>query len=788
LENVLQDCTSFQIALVGNPNCGKTTLFNHLTGLKQKVGNWPGVTVERKEGNIKRSNRLFKVVDLPGIYSLSANSLDEKVARDYVLNGHADIIVDIIDATNLERSLYLTAQLLEMGLPILVCLNMMDSLEQNGQTIDIPVLERRLGCKIVPTIAKSKKGIEDLLQCVEKINRQPLLPVEHNFSQIFRKNHKDLAKAIPKANLRAKEREDWVALKILEGDVEIANKFDDNIQKIATKARKEIEHESGKSPAVLIEEARLYWATRVAKEVKTEPQQRKLSKSERLDNIFLHPFWGLPIFLFAMYVTFMITINASAPFIDFVDRLAGYFLVDQWGAFLEGIVGPGIIKTLLADGIGGGIQTVLTFIPPIGFMFVCLSFLEDSGYMSRASFVLDRSLRKIGLPGRAVVPMIVGFGCSVPAVMSCRTMQDEAERRQTMAMVPFMSCGAKLPVYALFATAFFPTNGQNVVFSLYLLGIVAAVLTGLLLRKSLFQGAANPLLLELPTYNWPAMSSLFSTSWHKLKRFLINAGKLIVLIVAILTLMNSVTFSGKQSKGLDSILSKTSQAITPIFYSIGITDENWPATVGILSGIFAKEAIIGTLDSLYSQQAHVTGKIEETIPGVGETLSSAFSGLKIGLLDMVNQWSDPIGIDIGFTNDEAKALEKLEMQKAAFGVMVRYFDGQAGAYAYLLWVLLYAPCIAAITAILKESDNRWIIFTIVYMTIIAWTVATIFYQTATFATHPISSTSWITLALALLGSVVFIMKRWGAKALKTASLNFSNFNASCDGCTTGGCH
>ncbi|OGH00727.1 MAG: ferrous iron transport protein B [Candidatus Lambdaproteobacteria bacterium RIFOXYD1_FULL_56_27] len=738
-----------QLGLVGNPNCGKTTLFNHLTGIRQRVGNWPGVTVEKKVGRLLSSDSEVDLVDLPGTYSLTASSLDEKVARHFVLSGEAHGLINIIDATNLERSLYLTLQLLEMGLPVVVALNMMDLLEKKEITVNLKELSKRLGVPVVPVVAKKGLGLPLLVSEAVKAAQKPRPALSYALAAPLKKALQTLAPLAASLALNPIESADWLALKLLEGDKEILGRASGSLQDQVAALATGIELATGRTGAEEIAEARLDWISATVQAVLVLPQVPKMALTDKMDKLVLHRHLGIPIFLLAMYLVFLVSISLSAPFIDFIDQVAGYFLVEQLGRFLTSLGAWDWIRTLVANGMGGGVQTVLTFIPPIGLMFLCLSFLEDSGYMARASFVLDRLIRKIGLPGKAVVPMIVGFGCTVPAALSCRTMQEERDRRLTLAMVPFMSCGAKLPVYALFSAAFFPAQGQNVVFGLYLIGILVAVGTGLLLKKALFHGKANPLLIELPAYHWPSPLSVLSITWSKLKRFLLEAGQLIVVIITLLTLLNSFTLTGKTAGSDDSLLAELSKAITPVFHSIGITDENWPATVGIFTGIFAKEAIIGTLDSMYSQMDQQTETDKKELAPL-EMWSEATQTLGGGLLGVLQSWSNPLGQTLDYRGDPQAAAADLEVKSSSFGAMVTRFDGSVGAFAYLLWVLLYAPCVAATAAIRRETDGRWMVFTLAYMTGLAWIFSTLFYQSFTFLQHPGESLAWMAAALVLL--------------------------------------
>ncbi len=559
------------IALVGNPNCGKTTLFNALTGARQTVGNWPGVTVERKLGRYQFQGQEVEVVDLPGVYAMDAISgattLDQQVTHDFVLSDGADLIVNILDGSNLERNLYLTTQLLELGRPMVVALNMVDAAAKKGHKLDAAVLSRLLDCPVVPMSASTGQGVEDLKALLVK--GRPAHPqVRMSYPAPIEAAVARLAGVLDGQRPGA-PRPDWTALKLLEGDTAAPHFAGPHTLAEASALRRQIEAELGEEMDILAADARYQFIGTVAGQVIQRQAQPGASLTRALDRVVLNRVLGLPIFLAVMYLMFLFTINLGGAFIDFFDLLFGALLVDGLGEVMTGLGAPDWLRVFIADGAGGGIQTVATFIPVIGFLFLFLSFLEDSGYMARAAFVIDRLMRALGLPGKSFVPLIVGFGCNVPAVMATRTLENPRDRLMTMAMTPFMSCGARLPVYALFAAAFFPVGGQNMVFLLYLIGVVVAVLTATALKTTLLPGAGSHFIMELPSYHLPTLKGLLLHTWERLKGFILKAGKIIV----------------------------------PAFAPIGLKEDNWPAAVGVFTGILAKEAVVGTLDTLYSRHA-----------------------------------------------------------------------------------------------------------------------------------------------------------------------------------------
>jgi ferrous iron transport protein B len=442
---------------------------------------------------------------------------------------------------------------------------------------------------------------------------------------------------------------------------------------------------------------------------------------------------------------FMFTINIGSAFIDFFDQAVGALFVDGLSVVLADWQWPAWLIALLTQGIGGGIQVVATFIPIVGFLFVFLSALEDSGYMARAAFVVDRLMRVIGLPGKSFVPMIVGFGCNVPAIMATRVLENQRDRILTNLMNPFMSCGARLPVYALFAAAFFPIGGQNLVFGLYLLGIAVALMTGLIMRHTLFKGDTAAFIMELPTYHLPTLSGVCIRSWDRLQAFLFDAGKVIVPMVLVLNFLNALGTDGSfgQENSDKSVLSAIGKTLTPAFAPMGIDKDNWPATVGIFTGVLAKEAVVGTLDALYSQRATSQNPAKPAPFNLAQALSDACQSIPDNLQKVAENLLDPLGLNIGAVNDLNAAASTQEVNTATYLAMRQSFDGQAGAFAYLLFILLYAPCVAATAAIYRETSLNWTIFVVLWTTGLAFMTATLYYQGATYHLHPQYSTLWI---------------------------------------------
>jgi ferrous iron transport protein B len=754
------------IALGGNPNCGKSALFNQLTGIRQKTGNWPGVTVDRKEGHFSLQGEEVKVIDLPGIYSLDASSLDEQVTRDFLLSHEATLIVNIVDAVNLERNLYFTVQLREMGLPMVIAVNMMDVARKRGIELDFEHLSEHLGCPVVPLVATTGEGVEELKRQIKRV------ATDNSFSGFQVTHDETVEQAITDlkpamAGKCSKGDCRWITLKLLEGDPHAEFLAGKELWPRVTEWREIIEKRAGEEADIYIADARYSHAHALARHVIRERGKVGRTLTDRIDRLVLSKIFGVPLFLLVMYLMFMFTINIGGAFIDFFDILAGAVFVESLGGWLRAFGAPEWLTVLLADGAGGGVQVVATFIPIIACLYLFLSILEDSGYMARAAFVMDRFMRTIGLPGKAFVPMIVGFGCNVPAVMATRTLENERERKLTILMNPFMSCGARLPVYVLFAAAFFPADGQNLVFALYLIGIAIAVLTGMIMRRTLLSGSSTGFMMELPPYHLPTLKGVSLRTWDRVKLFIRDAGKVIVIMVVALNMLNSVGTDGSfgNQESDKSLLSTFGQAVTPVFAPMGIENDNWPATVGIFTGILAKEAVVGTLDSIYTQiAAEESGGMEAQGPfEFWPTVQEAFASVPENLAGVSEMLLDPLGLDVGETRDLQTAAGEQEVSGGIFGAMASRFDGQAGAFAYLLFILLYFPCVATIGAIARETGGRWAGFVAAWTTGVAYTTATIFYQAATFTRHPASSTLWIALLGTLIIGVIIALRIWGKK-------------------------
>ena len=742
----------FTIAIAGNPNCGKTALFNALTGSNQIVGNWPGVTVEKKEGSFKLDNHTIRVVDLPGIYALFANSEDERAALDYLLKGEADLVVNILDATNLERNLFLTSQLMEKGVPMVLAVNMMDIAAQRGVHIDLKKLEEILGVTAVGLTAVSPKSCEgfvnDLHKLLHSSNELPL-PKAVKHSEVLEKLIADISGTLEPVAKELGATPRWTAVQYLEHSarvLEVADRLG------VTIPHDKIEEDLGEEVEFALADSRYSYARNIVTQV-IRDNTNKRTRTDKLDKIFLNRILGIPLFLVAMYLVFWFAVTVGSAFIDFFDILVGGIFVEGLTQLLESIHAPGFVVALLANGLGAGIQTVSTFIPVIFFMFLCLSFLEDSGYMSRAAFVADRFMRFLGLPGKAFVPMIVGFGCSVPALMGTRTLENKRERFLTLFLVPFMSCGARLPVYALFGAAFFGKSAGNLVFAIYVVGIVIALLYGLLLRKTLFVGKESTFIMELPPYHLPKFRNLFRHAWLRLREFIFRAGKIVLIMVTVLGFMGSIGTDGSfgNDNNEKSVLSVVGSTITPVFEPFGVEKDNWPASVALFTGLFAKEAIVGTLNSLYSieDQAgsdEAEGEEEEGF-SLKATAKEALVSIPENLAGIFGKLANPLGVEEAI--EESGDAENEEIASALTGMRAHFRLGKFQVFAYLLFILLYVPCLAALGTAFRELGKFYGTLMTVFQTAIGWSLSVLFFQLTVGG-----SALWISVAATLLVGVV----------------------------------
>ena len=669
----------YTFALVGNPNCGKTTMFNEMTGSTQYVGNWPGVTVEKKEGRVKKFKENIKIVDLPGIYSLSPYSLEEIIARDYIIEEKPDVVINIVDASNIERNLYLTLQLKELGIPVVVALNMMDVVTSRGDTIDIKKLEESLDMPVVPTSANKGTGVREVVEralavaealAVQKVEKHTELFYDDSINRSIELIEELTAKVASDKGYNP----GWAALKLLEGDEKAIEKLklDDSLLSKITSLREELENKYDIDIETIIADARYQYISKiVSKAVKKKHKSGELTVSDKIDKIVTNRILAIPIFLAIMFIVFRITFGAIGSYsVDFVDGFINETLAEAVEGWLLAAGGADWLVELIVSGIIGGLGSVLAFIPQIILLFFFLSILEDSGYMARAAFVMDRMLRKLGLSGKSFIPMLMGFGCTVPAAMAARTLENEKDRKLTIILTPFMSCGARLPVYALFSAAFFFRNQTVVIFSIYLLGIVVAILSGILLKNTVFKGEVAPFVMELPPYRVPTIKGLAIHMWDRIKGFLKKAGTIIFTASVLIWFCQSFSFSFSMVEDpADSIFGTIGKVIAPIFSPLGFGD--WKSSMALLTGLVAKEVVVSTIGILNG--------VGEEAASISAALQSYFTPLK--------------------------------------------------AYSFMVFTLLYMPCIAAFAAIKREL-NSWklALFSAGYHMAVAWFVAFLVYQ------------------------------------------------------------
>ncbi len=670
------DRRTMRIALAGNPNCGKTTLFNALTGSNQYVGNWPGVTVEKKEGTAHIGEKTVTVVDLPGIYSLSPYSMEEIVARDFIIGESPDCVIDIVDATNLERNLYLTVQLLELERPTVVALNFMDEVEKRGDKIDVPRLAKELGVPIIPITARTGEGVEELMHTAHRqMHLGVTIEPDDLYDDYTHDIHHRMGELLHDYAYAANLPAHWASIKLLEGDSivekalnlppEVKNKLD------ALVAEYENSSDLGDRETLVADSRYQYIQRVVGTSVVKGGVPGELTFSEKIDKVVTHRIWAIPLFLCTMLVMFVVTFGPFGSWLsDCVG--AGMDALSQWLSLaLEGAGVSHVLISLVCDGIIAGVGGVLTFLPQIALLFLFLSFLEDSGYMSRAAFIMDRALRRFGLSGKAFIPMLMGFGCSVPAIMGARTMENEKDRRMTILLVPFMSCSAKLPVYGLISAAFFGPWAGLVVFGLYLIGMVVGILSGLFFKKTLFAGEPAPFVLELPPYRLPSLGNMLTHVWQKVKGFLVKAGTLILLMSMVLWLLQSFDFSLRMVEdAAQSMLGILGGILAPVFAPCGFG--HWQAAVALLTGLVAKEMVVSSLSMFY-----------------GFSLTAASGAVATAM--------------VGFT--------------------------PLSAFAMLVFILLYVPCVAAVSTLFKEMNSRkWAWFSIAWQIGCAYVVSLLVYQ------------------------------------------------------------
>ena len=601
------------IALAGNPNSGKTTLFNALTGSNQHVGNWPGVTVEKKEGKITYNNNEYNIVDLPGTYSLGAYSEDEVVARDYILKEHPDIVINVVDATSIERNLYLTTQLLEMGTKVVLALNMMDEAKAKDIQIDLDNLSKNLGIPVVATVASKNEGLDELLKKSTAYFDEDYPNNDIDYGENIHQELDNIRNLLNGSTFDYPT--DWIAMKLLEGDQEIIKyietKDDPNISNNLDKLK-----DLSSDYEFEIVDKRYDFIGKVVQYSIVRPTHNEETLTDKIDRIVTHKFWGLPIFAFIMFAVFQLTFAVGEDILGEILENIVETVGENLGLFLESVAAPEMLTSFLVEGIFGGLTEVVAFIPIITVLYFFLGILEDTGYMARAAYVMDGIMRKLGLHGKTFISMIVGFGCNVPGIMATRTLENKKDRMIAILINPFMSCGGKIPIYMLFISVFFPKHGGLVLFLLYTLGIVLAFIFGKIFSKVLFKGETSDFMMELPPYRLPSFRSVMRNMWDKVWSFLYRAGTVILTVVTLLWVL-AVLPLGVEPYSQSSVLGQIGSLIAPIFKPAGFG--TWQVAVSLFSGVAAKEAVVATLGSVAQAS---TGSLTTMLQNMFTPLSS----------------------------------------------------------------------------------------------------------------------------------------------------------------------
>ena len=663
--------TKLIVGLAGNPNVGKTTVFNQLTGMRQHVGNWPGKTVERAEGHFSHGSYEYDVVDLPGNYALSAHSMEEIVSRDFIVDDESDVIINIVDAANLERNLYLTVQMMELGANLVLALNMNDFAKRKEHIINIELMGELLGFPVVEINAKTKDGFDDLLTAVEKQASKPIdTSAKLSYGNELREHLAELQVLIEQDNNLLDVPSVWTAIKLLEKDSIVIQKVQQSsmsskIMIEVDKVSKHLHDIYDEGAEEVVANARYAFIDGLMAEAVSKPAVEKPTMTDKIDKIVTNRLLAPFIFLGIMWVMFQLTFTIGAPFQDLIDQ--GFGMLGGW---LSNYIADPTLASLICDGIIGGVGGVLTFLPIIILMFLFLSILEDCGYLARAAFTLDIVMHKlVGLHGKAFIPMILGFGCGVPAIMATRTMENESDRLLAMMLVPFMSCTARLPIYGIFAAAFFADNAGNMTILMYVLGIIVALIVAAILKRTMFKGMSSPFVMELPTYKIPSLKGVLLHTWEKVKGFLRKAGTIILALSVILWILQNIFPYGGTEPQM-SLLGIIGTTLAPIFAPLGFG--TWQAAVAIVAGLGAKEVVVSTFGTL-------AGMEEDDEEGITQLVHDTFTPLS--------------------------------------------------AFSFMAFTLLYTPCFAAIGAIKQETNSwKWPAFMCAITLITAYVVSFLIYN------------------------------------------------------------
>jgi ferrous iron transport protein B len=664
----------YTFALVGNPNCGKTTMFNEITGSTQYVGNWPGVTVEKKEGKAKKFKQDIKIIDLPGIYSLSPYTLEEVIARDYIVDQKPDVVINIVDSTNIERNLYLSTQLMELGVPVVIALNMIDVLEVKGDKINIDMLEKYLGVPIVPTSARKGLGIQELMDKALELAQAGESDdnIKISYDESIEKYITEAEKLVVK-NLNSNYNSRWTAIKLLEDDQKIKEKFNMPVAMMGEVKlyREKLSKQYDNDIETTITDNRYRFISDIIGKV-LKKKTRSLTPSDKIDKIVTNRILAIPIFFAIMWFVYYVSISTLGDYtIGWVEWLIGDLIGGTIDGWLTAAGASEWLHGLIIDGIIGGIGGVMVFVPQLMILFFFISLLEDSGYMARVAFIMDRIFRKFGLSGKSFIPMLIGSGCSVPGIMATRTIENDKDRKMTIMLTPFIPCGAKWPVFAMFIAAFF-TDRAWVAPALYIIGIGIAILSGILLKSTILKGETAPFIMELPEYRVPKLKGVIIHMWDRGKAFMIKAGTIIFIASGVIWLFQSFDFSFAMVEAENSMLASIGRIVAPIFSPLGFGE--WKAAVATITGLLAKEVVVATLGILQG-----IGEVAEDDPTLLENINQSFTALS--------------------------------------------------AFSFMIFTLISAPCFAAIGAMKREFNSwKWTFITLGYQTGLAWILGTLVFQ------------------------------------------------------------
>lgn len=739
------------IALAGNPNCGKTTLFNALTGASQYVGNWPGVTVEKKEGRLKGHKNVI-IEDLPGIYSLSPYTLEEVVSRNYLVTEHPSLILNLVDGSNLERNLYLTTQLCELGVPVVIALNMMDIVRKRGDRIDTEKLSRDLGCPVVEISALKGTGVRELVETALKTatSDTPPPPTAVHFPPCLEQAVAEIGEIITGKCLE--EQKKWFAVKVFERDQKVAEQLilEPEEQSRINGIIEAMEEEMDDDSESIITNARYESISRITGDSVVKARSGALTGSDRIDRIITNRWLGLPIFAAVMWAVYYISIQTVGAWgTDWANDTLFGELVPGWvGSLLETVGCAPWLESLIQDGVIAGVGAVLGFLPQMAVLFLCLGILEDCGYMARVAFIMDRIFRKFGLSGKSFIPMLVSMGCGVPGIMATRTIESEKDRRMTIMVTTFIPCGAKTPIIALIAGAFFPENSW-VAPGAYFIGVGAIILSGLILKKtSMFAGDPTPFVMELPIYHIPAWKNVIIHAWDRCKAFVQKAGTVIFVSSALIWFLSSYNWKADSVDQNDSMLASIGNVAAPVFSPLGWGD--WKPTMATVTGLIAKENVVGTFGVLYADGSGDEAESEEA--AAEPELSPAGQELRASLEEPAEEAAAAAEEE----DDEEEEIRETGNRLVEAGAFTFL-----SAFSFMIFNLLCAPCFAAIGAIRREMNSaRWTFFAIGYMCALAYCLAFLIYQFGLwFYTDTPFGAGQALASLLLLGFIYLLVKK-----------------------------